>query len=295
MKRYVMTAAVAMAATFGLQAQTETEMQYPPENAEGYELVWSDEFNYKGAPDPSKWNFERGFVRNKELQWYQPKNAVVADGVLKITARKEKVKNPNYRKKSREWHENRKNAECTSSSITTKGKYDFTYGHMEVRAKVPTQKGAWSAIWTLGTEMPWASCGEIDVMECYRENGIPSLVANVIHGNDQPWQGVTDGIMKPISEFQKEDKDWTRKFHVWTLDWDENTIRIGVDGKEIKSWDMSKIRNGSIGEGINPFTRPQYLLLNLAVSGSKEEKPKWDKKKPMVYEVDYVRVFQKKR
>lgn len=276
-------------------AQNADKMQYPPENAEGYELVWSDEFNYTGAPDPAKWSFEDGFLRNEELQWYQPQNAHVADGVLKITARKEKVKNKNYKKGSKDWRESRKTATCTSSSINTKGKFDFTFGHVEVRAKVPTQRGAWSGIWTMGTGMPWASCGEIDIMECYHENEKPSLVANVIHGNDNPWQGVSDGKLIPLSYFEQKDKNWTKKFHVWTLDWDKDHIIVKVDGELVKQWDVAVMKNGSIGSGTNPFLKPQYFLLNLAVSGSDNDKPRWKKKRPMELEVDYIRVYQEKQ
>lgn len=278
-------------ANLGLMAQ---QMNYPPVNAGDYELVWSDEFNYTGAPDPAKWTFEQGFVRNNELQWYQPQNAVVGDGVLKITAKKEKVKNPNYQKGASSWTKSRKNAECTSSSLTTKGKFDFRYGHLEVRAKVPVQPGAWAAAWTLGTTMPWASCGEIDVMECYYSGGKPSLVANVIHGDDQEWHGVSDGIVVPISELELRDPDWVNKFHIWTMDWDENFIDIKVDGETIKRVDIRNLKNGKIGNYSNPFHLNQYLLLNLAVSGSSSNKPKWNKKKPMEYEVDYVRLYQKK-
>lgn len=273
-------------------AQSEVAIQYAPVGSENMVLVWGDEFNYTGAPDPAKWGYETGFVRNEELQWYQPQNAYVSDGVLKIMARKQKVKNPNYKKGAQSWIESRKNAECTSSSITTKGKYDFRYGHLEVRAKIPTQSGAWAAIWTLGTEMPWASCGEIDVMECYHENGVPSLVANVIHGNDEPWKGVPDGVVIPLSRFEQKDPDWANKFHVWTMDWDENKIDIRVDGELVKHVDIRNLKNGKIGNYSNPFHGNQYLLLNLAVSGSKNDKPKWKKNRPMEYEVDYVRLYQ---
>lgn len=290
MKKYLFLLPLALA-SFSAFSQPH---QQPVGVSNDMVLVWSDEFNYTGAPDPKKWNFEEGFVRNEELQWYQPQNAYVSDGMLRITAKKEKVKNPNYVKKSTEWQQSRKNAECTSASMTTKGKFDFRYGRVEMRAKVPFQPGAWPAFWTLGTTMPWASCGEIDIMECYYENKVPSVVANVIHGNDQKYKGVRNGVVVPVTKFQAKDPNWENQFHVWTMDWDENQIVIKIDGEIIKSVDITNLKNGIIGNYTNPFHLNQYMLLNLAVSGSKENKPKWNKKNPMVLEVDYVRVYQKK-
>ncbi|GAK36484.1 beta-glucanase precursor [Bacteroides graminisolvens DSM 19988 = JCM 15093] len=141
-----------------------------------YKLVWSDEFNKPGKPDSTVWSFEDGFVRNEELQWYQPDNAFCEKGLLIIEGRKEKVRNTEYKKEGKSWKQARKYAFYTSSSLKTAGKKEFLYGRIEVRAKIPVGGGAWPAIWTLGNNMEWPSCGEIDIMEYYRIQGIPHIL-----------------------------------------------------------------------------------------------------------------------
>ena len=90
-------------------------------NAQDYELVWCDEFNVDGRLDSTVWNYERGYARNEELQWYQPDNAYCKGGHLIIEARREERPNPMYREGARDWRRSRKNIECTSSSVTTSG------------------------------------------------------------------------------------------------------------------------------------------------------------------------------
>ena len=137
--------AAAMPAWLYGQAETADCIEPP----QGMHLVWHDEFDYAGRPDSSKWDFEHGFVRNQELQWYQPQNAVVADGVLRISALKEQVANPRYRAGSNNWKHNREYAEYTSSCLRTMRHFTYKYGRLEVRAKIPVAPGAWPAIWTL--------------------------------------------------------------------------------------------------------------------------------------------------
>jgi beta-glucanase (GH16 family) len=115
--------------------------------------VWRDEFDTEGLPDASRWDYEVGFVRNKERQFYtrrRPENARVEKGMLVIEARREVYENAQY----------------TSASLTSRG--NWRYGRLEVRAKLPKGRGTWPAIWTLGTnirDVGWPACGEIDIME----------------------------------------------------------------------------------------------------------------------------------
>lgn len=98
----------------------------PPEP--GWKLVWADEFDQAGRPDPRKWTYETGFVRNQEFQWYQPENARCENGLLIIEARRERKPNPNYQSGSRDWKASREFAEYTSASLTTKGLHSWRYG-----------------------------------------------------------------------------------------------------------------------------------------------------------------------
>jgi beta-glucanase (GH16 family) len=128
--------------------------------SDGYELVWADEFNQDGRPNPENWVFEHGFVRNRELQWYQPENAFVQDGKLIIEARRERRPNPNHDPESANWKERREHIEYTSACLKTMGLHRWQYGRFEVRAKIRTEAGLWPAIWFLGVEGEWPSSGE---------------------------------------------------------------------------------------------------------------------------------------
>ncbi|WP_044165930.1 family 16 glycosylhydrolase, partial [Bacteroides reticulotermitis] len=256
---------------------------------------WSDEFNTEGKLDPSVWNFEQGYARNEEAQWYQSDNAYCKDGLLVIEARKEhNRKNPGYVVGSSDWRKGREFVEYSSSSVTTVGKKEFLYGRFEVRARIPVAKGAWPAIWTLGSNMEWPSCGEIDIMEYYQIKGIPHILANAAWGTDRQWHAKWKSRAVPFSHFTDRDSRWASKFHIWRMDWDEEAIKLYLDDELLNEIPLSQTVNGSIGEGSNPFTKPQYLLLNLAIGGINGG-PIDNAALPMKYEIDYVRVYQKEK
>ncbi len=257
-----------------------------------YKLVWSDEFNNDGQLDNSLWNYENGFVRNNELQWYQPDNAICKDGLLVIEARNEKRHNPLYQKGSSEWRTSREFIECTSSSVTTSGKKEFLYGRFVVRARIPVGKGAWPAIWTLGNDMEWPSCGEIDIMEFYRIKGVPHILANAAWGTEQRFNAKWKSKAVPFSHFLQKDADWASEFHIWRMDWDEKSIKLYLDDELLNEINMDDTNNGSLGNNRNPFKQPHYILLNLAVGGINGGEVS-SNAYPMRYEIDYVRVYQK--
>jgi beta-glucanase (GH16 family) len=262
-------------------------------SAQEYELVWSDEFNVDGRLDSTVWNYERGYARNEELQWYQPDNAFCRGGFLIIEARKEKRPNPMYREGARDWRRSREFIECTSSSVTTSRKKEFQYGRFEVRARIPVGKGAWPAIWTLGREMEWPSNGEIDIMEFYRIKGVPHILANVAWGTEKRYNAKWDSQSVPFEHFTDKNPDWASEFHVWRMDWDEDAIRLYLDDELLNETLLKDTFNGSLGHGRNPFRQPHYILLNLAVGGINGG-PDALEAYPMRYEIDYVRVYQKK-
>lgn len=248
---------------------------------EGYKLVWADEFNKDGAPDPANWSYEKGFVRNEEHQWYQPENAYCKNGYLILEARKENKANPNYIEGSKDWRTNRKHIEYTSASIITRHKQQWLYGRFEMRGKIDISKGMWPAWWMLGINKPWPSNGEIDIMEYYRD----SLLANIAIGTDAPYKAYWYSKKKPV------DTAWASQFHIWRMDWNATAIALYVDDSLMLSVPLDNLVNKD-GSGFNPFKQPQYMLLNLAIGGQNGGDPS-QTGFAKTFEVDYVRVYQK--
>lgn len=281
-------------------ATCSAQAQMPQMDAT-WHLAWHDEFDGTGPLDTLTWQAERGFVRNEEYQCYQQQNAYRQNGVLVLEARLDSIPNPRYREgrgeaspiqRGRGWQARRPYARYSSASVNTRHSYSFRYGRMEVRARIPATCGAWPAIWTLGVEMPWPSNGECDVMEFYQVNGSPAILANAAWGNDRPNSAVWNSQRIPYQHFLDKDRDWGEKFHVWTMDWTEQYIRIYLDGELLNDIDLSQTVNGSIGRQLNPFHQPHYILLDLAIGGQNGGEPD-DDAFPMRYEVDYVRVWKK--
>ena len=255
--------------------------QYP-----GYTLVWADEFDREGAPQSANWTYERGFVRNQELQWYRPENAKVERGILVIEARRERVPNPDFQAAATDWRGRRELAEYTSASLLTRGLHSWRYGRFEMRARIDTRAGLWPAFWTLGVKGDWPHNGEIDIMEYYRG----MLLANAAWGGARRFQPIWADTRTPLESLGPA--DWTNGFHVWRMDWDERQIALSVDGRILNTVDLSRTVNED-GTGFNPFHQPHYILLNLAVGGTNGGDPAATQF-PAKLEVDYVRVYQKK-
>lgn len=154
-------------------------------------------------------------------------------------------------------------------------------------------KGAWPAIWTLGSSMEWPSCGEIDIMEFYRKHGIPHILANAAWGTDRQWNAKWNSKAIPFIHFLEKNSDWASEFHIWRMDWDEEAIRLYLDDELLNEILLKDTYNGSIGSYKNPFMQPQYILLNLAVGGINGGEVEINTY-PIRYEIDYVRVYQKK-
>lgn len=236
-----------------------------------WKLVWADEFNLPGRPDPAKWGYEKGLVRNREKQYYtvdRSENARVSDGRLVIEARREAMGGGDY----------------TSASLTTLGRADWMHGKVEVRAKLPTALGTWPAIWMMPAErgLRWPLGGEIDIME--HVGHLPGKIHGTLH--TEAFHAKTGGsrgghVMVP---------DCGKEFHVYGMEWSESRIEMFVDGKPYVAFE----RKPGDGRPEWPFNRPFYLILNLAVGGG------WGGAKgidahafPQRYEIDYVRVYQR--
>lgn len=255
------------------------------EIGQGYKLVWSDEFNQAGLPDSANWRFEKGFVRNEELQWYQQENALCENGFLVLEGRRERKANPLYEVGSNNWKKKRKNIEYTASSINTSGKHSWMYGRFIMRGRIDISQGVWPAWWTLGVAGQWPSNGEIDIMEYYNNK----LLANIACGTDTAYKAEWYSKTKVTDSLGG--KKWANMFHIWRMDWDENAIALYVDDKLLNKVELSKLVNKD-GSNINPFKQPHYMLLNLAIGGQNGGDPSHTKF-PNRLEVDYVRVYQK--
>jgi beta-glucanase (GH16 family) len=250
-----------------------------------WDLVWSDDFDYQGLPDPKKWDYEEGFVRNQEPQYYtraRQENARVENGMLIIEARKEKYKNPRYDSNASNQNGARVQkefAEYSSASLVTWKKASWQYGRFEIRAKLPMSPGMWPAFWTLGTsrsEVGWPACGEIDIMECWGHT--PRSVTSCVHFQK-------DG--RHQSDFGKvESKESLEDFHVYAMEWYPDRMDFFFDGQKYHTVPLSKLED----KGDNAFRKPHHILLNLAVEGNGKKVD--EQALPQRLVVDYVRVYQ---
>jgi beta-glucanase (GH16 family) len=246
-----------------------------------WKLVWADEFNTDGPPSPANWNYERGFVRNEELQWYQPDNATCAKGRLVIEARPEHRRNPQFATGSSNWKTSREWIEYTSASMTTRGLHEFRYGKFEMRARIDTRSGSWPAFWTLGAtpRLRWPACGEIDVMEFYRGTVLANFAYSL--GGKIQWSTVK----KPLVGLGGE--KWSKEFHTWTMEWEEKKIELRLDGQLLNHLDLAAADKADRG---NPFHKPAYIILNQAIGGQGGDPA--PTKFPVRFEIDWVRVYQ---
>ena len=239
----------------------------------GWHLAWSDEFDTDGLPDPRKWAHDTGMNKagwhNHERQYYadrRAENAVVRGGKLLLTARQETLKD------AADWG----GQTYTSARLITRGLAEWTYGFMEVRARLPCARGTWPAIWMLASQGPWPMGGELDIMEFVGRD--PGRVFSTVHmGAGYGDRGVGGTTWLP---------DACEAFHRYQMRWTQQEVLFGVDG-------FSYLRYPRLTGGVAtwPFDAPQFLILNIAVGGDLGG-PVDDAALPAVMEVDYVRVWQ---
>lgn len=266
--------------------KNKADQQVTDYTKEGYQLVWNDEFNANGALNPLNWTYEKGFVRNEELQWYQPENAFCENGLLVIEARQTKQPNPLYVEGSRDWRKKRKEIEYTSACIITRGLQSWQYGRFEMRGRINISAGLWPAFWTLGERGNWPANGEIDIMEYYKGE-ILSNIASLGKNSKPKWFSKT----KKVDELGGE--EWAKKFHIWRMDWDSENISLFVDDVLYLKTPLSALQNDQQTDGFHPFKQKHYLLFDLAMGGMNGGDLK-ETKFPNRMEVDYVRVYQRK-
>jgi beta-glucanase (GH16 family) len=260
-------------------------------------LVWSDEFNYTGHPDPAKWEYEEAYYRRPiELQYYtvnRLENARVDGQNLIIELRKETPESFYPTSKNDEWHR------YTAAAINTRNTASWTYGRVEVRAKLPKGPGTWPAIWFLsplrtasipGPHAPRdadgkvisfpnrgpgggeSSQGEIDLMESWGSR--PNITHVYIHGTKGP---------NPSAHFTHKD-DIYNEFHIYAMDWYPDHIDFFRDENKILTYTKDPATGWS-------FDKPMYLIMNIACGGPDEPAPP-DSNLPQRMVVDYVRVYE---
>jgi beta-glucanase (GH16 family) len=275
---FLLAAAAALSTTIAashgpppqsLPGSSETTPVTVPFEPSRWILQWADEFDGGPAPDPRIWSYEVGYVRNKEEQFYtsdRRDNARVENGRLMIEARRDGF----------EGHP------ITSASLHTAGKRPLRYGRIEVRAKIPTGRGTWPAIWTLGEnrrDVGWPRCGEIDIMENV------GFAPGVIHANiHTAAYNHTRGTGR--GSHIDAGRPWDA-FHVYAVEWWPDRLEFFLD--DTRYFVYRKERDD---EAVWPFDQPHYLILNLAIGGA------WGGQKgvdpgifPVTYEIDYVRYF----
>ena len=275
MKNITIAGSAVICAAFNALATTDTNV---------WKLVWSDEFETAGRPDPSKWVYEKGFVRNNELQYYtvdRPENARVENGMLVIEGRREEYPAPDDARS----RDKGKTAQYTAASVTTEGKREFLYGRIEVRAKLPSGRGVWPAIWMLGVNRPqisWPRCGEIDIMEFVGHE------PEAVHANCHWFGAEKNGHTSKGNTLrgQKPSDD----FHIYAIEWDAEKIKFFYDDTNYFTYDIDLAGKGDD----NPFRKPQYLLLNFAIGGAWGGQQGVDESVwPQQFLIDYVRYFTK--
>jgi len=226
-------------------------------------LYWSEEFNYEGAPDPTKWGYDLGAGGwgNNELQYYtnRTENAIVEGGVLKIKAIKESYAGSEY----------------TSARLLSNNKFAFKYGKIEARAKLPVGIGTWPAIWMLGSDIGtagWPDCGEIDIME-HKGSELNKIYGTLHYPGHSG--GSADGNTITI-------QNATTEFHIYSIDWTASYIKIYVDNVLFHT-----VANSSS----IPFNHDFFIILNVAMGGTFGG-PVDPSFTDATMEIDYIRIYK---
>jgi beta-glucanase (GH16 family) len=247
-----------------------TQLSCVSEMEKSWKLVWSDEFDYTGLPDTTKWDYEEGYLRNGEAQYYtrsRPENARVDNGMLIIEARRDFFHDSAY----------------SSASLNTFNRGEFLYGRIEMSARLPYGNGVWPAFWMLGINIPevdWPTCGEIDIMEYV---GFDTLT---IHSNIHT-KAYNHSIGTGKGDRIITEKPW-ETFHVYAAEWFRDRIDFYLDTTKFFTF-----VNEGTGNDIWPFDKPHYIILNLAIGGSWGGQYGIDTTIfPQQYVVDYVRVYK---
>jgi len=234
------------------------------QSKKGYSLVWEDNFNGSSL-DTTAWNQEvakPGWVNNELQRYTKSENIELDKGKLIIIAKKE-------------------NNEYTSGRVNTQGKRLFTYGLVEIKAKIPQGTGTWPALWMLGQnidEVGWPACGELDIMEHVGKH--PNFIHSSIHNNSGYGSTPYTGILQI--------KDPFSKFHIYGMEWTKDFIDFFIDSKLVYHY-QPEVKNMDNW----PFDQPYFLIFNVAIGGTWGGPVVDDKIFPTAMTIDWVKVYQK--
>jgi len=265
---------LAMCFVFLQCSDSPTKPEEGNNEEKGWQLIWSDEFDYEGLPNSQKWGYDVGGHGwgNNELQFYTEnriENSWVTGGVLYVQARREQYSGSEY----------------TSARLISKGKGDWTYGRFEIRARLPEGRGTWPAIWMLPTDWTygdggWPDNGEIDIMEHVGYN--PGVIHASTHTDSYNHRL---GTQKTATINMPDAQD---EFHIYSLEWSADTIHVFIDSTKY----FTQVNDGS-GWQAWPFDKDFHLILNLAIGGDWGGVQGIDNSIfPQRLEIDYVRVYE---
>ncbi|WP_158974075.1 family 16 glycosylhydrolase [Cellulophaga sp. L1A9] len=230
-------------------------------------LIWSDDFDIDGTPNPVNWTYDTGAGGwgNNESQYYTDRidNAVVSEGTLKIISKSESFSGSDY----------------TSARLKSQGLFDFKYGRVDIRAKLPEGAGTWPALWMLGSNFEtvgWPACGEIDIMEHVGNN--LNVVQSAIHTPSSFGNTVNKGDITATNV--------ASEFHVYSVNWSEDEISFLIDDVIFYTYNP-----GVKDSQTWPFDANQFLIMNIAMGGTLggDIDPAFTED---TMEIDYVRVYQ---
>jgi hypothetical protein len=249
----------------------DTSGYYSPLSYPGKSMVWSDEFS-QNSLDMNSWNYETGgYWYNNELQYYREgtNNTTIQNGKLVITAKKETYQN----------------REHTSARLTTEGKVEYKYGRIDVRGKFPKGQGIWPAIWLLGDDhssVGWPACGELDMVE------LLGHTPQTVHGSINYGPQGNSWAYTKTTTYTLPGEDFSDKYHVFSILWEENSIKYYVDDNLYTTYTPNNIVSGQVWR----FNHPFFFILNVAVGGDWPGNPDQTTTFPQQMLIDYIRVFQ---
>ncbi len=246
-----------------------------PDTYAGYNLMWADEFD-AAALNTANWTYETGDGcpgncgwGNNELQHYREDNTSIVNGHLVLTAKKQKYGTSDY----------------TSSRLITKGKKQFKFGRIDIRAALPKGQGIWPALWMLGSNIDavsWPACGEIDIMEL--TGNLPNRVLGTAHYG----ANISQHQYSSMSKYLSGTNNFQDEFHVFSINWEVDKIEFLVDDEVFHT-----VTPATLNGAPYPFNKNFFFVFNVAVGGNLPGNPDNSTPFPQSMIVDYIRVFQK--